>query len=719
MAKVDEQIKIYTVKVNTETGKIAIDGLTKKFVEADTAFKKLNSEAENLTKKGLNPLTGATGLAGAAVTELGRTVSDLNYGFPAVANNISQLGSLFTILTTKAGGARGAFALMVKELRGPLGFLFAFQVGITLIESISKGFIKLGKDSSTLNKAFKEAGKEVSKTSGKFESYINILQNSNETQEEQEKAINALNKEFPEFINNLDEAEVSMDDIKNSTEEATRQIDLQRTAIINLAKSRAAQKRIEELSVEIIDKEIERRNELISLGIEESELDLAKRKADRTSVDEFTEVSETRRIAAINRLVTSREEHKEFIDSKNKEIKLLSEYVDIDDVFTDKTKKSSQRRIKIFKEQELELTKEAEKLRQQGLQADIQFEEDKIEAKRFAAIEDLKIKRDSFKDDQALRLANYQAELQVNKKSELDKATTEEEKSKIEERYRKANSDAVKTYNDSLLQADSEFKQALEVTNQSFALQTSAFFRKQRQKDFQGYINELAISNDMMKQFEVEMATNEMDKIQAQDELREQQFLREEDRLIKQIEMDKSRNLATLEDEQKLANLRQKFNNEDAKSFEAKEKIKLSIANQVGNAIIGIAGKGSAIGKAVAVAMAIMNTKQAITNALGASPPGPWNIAQAVAIGAFGFKQVKDILSTKLPAGAGSGGGAGAAPTTVEAPDFNVVGAGTGSQLAQAVGAAQSRPFRAYVVSGDVTSAQEFDRKTVNQAALG
>ncbi len=66
----------------------------------------------------------------------------------------------------------------------------------------------------------------------------------------------------------------------------------------------------------------------------------------------------------------------------------------------------------------------------------------------------------------------------------------------------------------------------------------------------------------------------------------------------------------------------------------------------------------------------------------------------------------------------GAGGG-GAASTTVEAPDFNVVGAGTGSQLAQAVGAAQSRPFRAYVVSSEVSSAQEFDRKTVNQATLG
>ena len=109
-------IKTFTIQVDTKSGKIAVDGLTKNFVKAETAFKKLNAEVQNVTKTGLNPLTGATGLAGAAVTELGRTISDVNYGFPAVANNISQLGSLFTILTAKAGGAKEAFALMKKEI---------------------------------------------------------------------------------------------------------------------------------------------------------------------------------------------------------------------------------------------------------------------------------------------------------------------------------------------------------------------------------------------------------------------------------------------------------------------------------------------------------------------------------------------------------------------------------------------------------------------------
>ena len=38
-----------------------------------------------------------------------------------------------------------------------------------------------------------------------------------------------------------------MDDIKNSTEAATEQIDLQREAIIKLAKSRAAQAEIDKI----------------------------------------------------------------------------------------------------------------------------------------------------------------------------------------------------------------------------------------------------------------------------------------------------------------------------------------------------------------------------------------------------------------------------------------------------------------------------------------
>jgi hypothetical protein len=135
--------------------------------------------------------------------------------------------------------------------------------------------------------------------------------------------------------------------------------------------------------------------------------------------------------------------------------------------------------------------------------------------------------------------------------------------------------------------------------------------------------------------------------------------------------------------------------------------------------MMAIAGEGSAVGKAVAVAMAIMNTKEAVTAALGAKPYGPWNIASAVATGVFGLKQVQEIMSTKLPvAGAKSGAGGGAS-MSVSAPSFNVVGAGGTSQIAEAVTGAQDRPFRAYVVSTEVTSAQELDRKTSAESALG
>ena len=117
--------------------------------------------------------------------------------------------------------------------------------------------------------------------------------------------------------------------------------------------------------------------------------------------------------------------------------------------------------------------------------------------------------------------------------------------------------------------------------------------------------------------------------------------------------------------------------------------------------------------------MAIMNTKEAITAALGAKPYGPWNIAQAVATGVFGMQQVREIMSTKLPVGADAGTGSAGASMSVSAPDFNVVGQGAGSQLAGVVGARFGEPIKAYVLSSDVSSAQELDRKIDSTATIG
>ena len=62
----------------------------------------------------------------------------------------------------------------------------------------------------------------------------------------------------------------------------------------------------------------------------------------------------------------------------------------------------------------------------------------------------------------------------------------------------------------------------------------------------------------------------------------------------------------------------------------------------------------------------------------------------------------------------GAGGGAGG----VQAPSFNVVGSSAQNQLAAAIAGAESKPVKAYVVSSDVSTAQEFDRKIVEGASI-
>ena len=71
----------------------------------------------------------------------------------------------------------------------------------------------------------------------------------------------------------------------------------------------------------------------------------------------------------------------------------------------------------------------------------------------------------------------------------------------------------------------------------------------------------------------------------------------------------------------------------------------------------------------------------------------------------------------------GSGGG-GSAPNAggndaQSAPQFNIVGQNPNNQLAQTIGTQQNQPIEAYVVSSNVTNAQQLDRNRINTATFG
>ena len=144
------------------------------------------------------------------------------------------------------------------------------------------------------------------------------------------------------------------------------------------------------------------------------------------------------------------------------------------------------------------------------------------------------------------------------------------------------------------------------------------------------------------------------------------------------------------------------------------------------NSLSNTIGQETAAGKGLAVASSLINTYAAITGQLktaagspGGAIPG-YAIAQAIATGVAGFAAVKKIVAVQVPGGGGSGSSqTGSLPTVPTPPAFNVVGSSGETQLADAIGSQTQRPARAYVVSNDVTTAQEMDRNIIEGASIG
>jgi hypothetical protein len=131
------------------------------------------------------------------------------------------------------------------------------------------------------------------------------------------------------------------------------------------------------------------------------------------------------------------------------------------------------------------------------------------------------------------------------------------------------------------------------------------------------------------------------------------------------------------------------------------------------------------IQKAANIASALITTYQSATSAYASqftpipdpSSPVRGAVAAGIAI-ASGLANVAKIGQQKFEGGGSTGGGGGASVPNggaiPQAPTFNVVGNSGINQLAQL----QQTPTKAYVVSGDVTTAQSLDRNRIENATL-
>jgi hypothetical protein len=131
------------------------------------------------------------------------------------------------------------------------------------------------------------------------------------------------------------------------------------------------------------------------------------------------------------------------------------------------------------------------------------------------------------------------------------------------------------------------------------------------------------------------------------------------------------------------------------------------------------------IKKAASLAQATIDTIQSTQAAFASQviPGDPTSVIRGVIAATFaatsGLARIKQIAQTKFEgggAGASSGGGGGSAPSVQSTPaQFNIVGNSNTNQLVEGLA---GNPLKAFVVAGDVSTAQSLDRNKIQTASI-
>ena len=284
----------------------------------------------------------------------------------------------------------------------------------------------------------------------------------------------------------------------------------------------------------------------------------------------------------------------------------------------------------------------------------------------------------------------------------------------------------------------------------------------------EGFRSEQIVNRIALKKEEIELnnsisdaekerriAQLEFDESQEQTELgkleKQRERLEEENEIIAE-DLERKRELyaegtqARVDAEIEFANRKQEIDNQllentratssGQKKIDDKEAAdRVLLAEQVKNAKVGIAQntlsligsiaeEGSALAKGVAVAQATISGYQGVQNAFTSAAASPITSAfpaypfiQAGLAGAFSAVQIGKILSTKKTETSAPSGGGGGRPSTPAAPSFNLVQGSATNQIANSVNAG-TQPVRSFVVSSDITSNQELDRRIEEGSTL-
>lgn len=274
-----------------------------------------------------------------------------------------------------------------------------------------------------------------------------------------------------------------------------------------------------------------------------------------------------------------------------------------------------------------------------------------------------------------------------------------------------------------LIQAKNELK-AIEAQiegQRSEQLANSNALQREQLELTQSQIDADAARSINKAKFDAEQIEGEYLKLQALQEAADLERQIEVDRLTNKRDLYKEGTQAWVDANNELKDFQAQADQAD---IDRERKLQLAkeqlVSQAIGN-LITIVGENSKFGKGLAIVQAIRDTYVGANKALAAAPP-PFNFISAAAVIAGGIKNVKEITSAQDPQAPNIPGarsaGAASIPALPSPPQINTVGASGVNQLAQSINQQTKQPIKAYVVAGEVSSAQSLERNAVKEASI-
>jgi hypothetical protein len=635
-----------------------------KIIQVQSKIDQLSSSTTKNVKVNEDLISNA-GLAGATLTEVGRTISDLPYGIRGVANNLSQLSTLFVTLVSKTDGAANAIGLLKKQLSGPLGLILAFQAALAALDFFFGATKKAEKGVDDLTDS-------VNLQLMTLDIFIDRLDNVNISLERRNQLLKGASTVSADLKRILDDTNLTEEE---RNKKATEFIKLEAERIRLEEKFSKTQEEIVEgtkKQAEAEDSILESRKKLTANNVTYSKSG-SRRKAVQ---DEITRKQQG--------LTKATEETNK---AEEKAINLGLELADI----LDKQSKLTEKNVK-EKKKSVEAQKELNNLEQAFL---LDFKSIQLQA-RGIQFQRLRTEREE--------------EISVLKRRNLTKEEFEKEKLKITEKYVEQEVKLIK-----------------------FILQTDILTTKQRL----ALRERLARLTKLILKDEEEPEQTRLERIMEKFKT-VMEFANFASKAVNESinsEMSAEERKTTLLNNE----LKKRLLNEKLTSDQ-----KRAINNQIGKNEADLQAKRDKLAekqfklqKAISIGQALINTYEMATRAYNAVLAGPEKflgisslLLAKIAAGtatAFGLAQVNAIRQQQFVPGSLAGttnvsgleGGSGGGAPAQQEPVFNIVGTGTQMQLAETVAQRTGEPIKAFVVSNDITTAQELDRNIITGSAIG